>query len=84
MHTPLDALPITGRPPERSWTALGASVLAHVALAVLIFLLSRPVQPPPPKPTEDGRPAPVEEEQMVYLPPLPKQELPRPRPAPPR
>jgi hypothetical protein len=83
MHTPLDALPITGRPPERSWTALCASLLAHVGLAVLIFLLSRPAQPPAPKRAGDGRPTPVREEQTVYLPPFPTRELPKPRPTPP-
>jgi hypothetical protein len=82
-HTPLEALPITGRRSERPWAALVASVAAHAAvIAVLLALFGRP----PERPREAAAEPPAERTETVVLaPPLAPRPIPRvvpPRPVP--
>lgn len=81
-HTPLEALPITGRRAERAWGPLVASVSAHAA-AVLLVLLAIRNPPESPKPADAAAPA-QSTETVVLAPPLqprPLRELqPKPKP----
>ncbi len=78
-HTPLEALPITGRRAERAWGPLVASVAAH-AVAVLLVLLVIRKPPEPAKPDESA--APAQAETVVLAPPLQPKPLPRLQPKP--
>ena len=71
-HTPLEALPITGRRAERAWGPLVASIATHTA-AVLLVLLVIQKRPETPKPDDSAAPA-TATETVVLAPPL------RPRP----
>jgi len=79
-HTPLEALPITGRRAERAWGPLIASVGAHAA-AVLIVLLVIHRRPETPK--AEDRPEPATQT-VVLAPPLAPKPLrqlqPKPKP----
>ena len=74
-HTPLEALPITGRRSQRPWAALAASVAAHAGvIGVLLALFGRA----PERPREAAAEPPAERTETVVLaPPLAPRPLPR-------
>lgn len=81
-HTPLEALPITGRRPERPWAPLAASVGTHAGLALLLFVLLHRRPPPVDRPATDEPPTATQT--VVLAPPLATPApRPRPRPVPP-
>lgn len=81
-HTPLEALPITGRRSERPWGPLVASVGTHAALVALVLVLIHR-RPEPAKADASAEPSsPVQT--VVLAPPLEARPLPRPRPVPER
>ena len=74
-HTPLEALPITGRGSERPWAALAASVAAHAGVIGVLLMLFGHAQEPP---KETAAEAPAERTETVVLaPPLTPRPLPR-------
>lgn len=79
-HTPLEALPITGRRAERAWGPLVASVATHAA-AVLLVLLAIPKRPERAKPEDSAAPA-TATETVVLAPPLSPKPLAEIRPEP--
>jgi hypothetical protein len=66
-HTPLEALPITGRPAERAWGPLVASVCAHAAVVLLVLLVIQK-RPETPKAGDSAAP-PTTTETVVLAPP---------------
>jgi len=87
-HTPLEALPITGRQSERPWAALVTSVAAHAGvIAMLLLVFGRTPERPKEAAAES---APERTETVVLAPPMSPRPLPRvaprpePKPEPPR
>ena len=77
-HTPLEALPITGRRAERAWGPLVASVAAHAAAVLLVLLLIHR-SPETPKSEDQTEPA-ATAQTVVLAPPLTPKPLPQLRP----